>query len=274
MSKAGENFEEFVQIVKQLRDPEGGCPWDLAQTNESIRPYLIEECYEVLEAIDSKNDEELKKELGDVLLQVVLHSQIAADRAAFTIEDVVKLISEKMIRRHPHVFKTEDVTPNLVEAKTAEDVKMNWERIKQNERKKAGEDEAILSGIPKALPALVRAQRIGQKAAKFNFDWKEPKDVLAKVEEELEELKVELKDFKNTNKERVASELGDILFALAQLGRWVDTHSEDALRACCDRFTERFNLVEKSLTRPMPEYSVEELEELWQKAKKELGQGK
>ena len=271
LSKAGSNFEEFVSVIKQLRDPEGGCPWDLAQTNESIRPYLVEECYEVLEAIDTKNDTELKKELGDVLLQVVLHSQIASDRGAFTIDDVVRLVTEKMISRHPHVFKSDVVTPNLVDAKTPEDVKLNWERIKQNERKNAGEDQSILSGVPKALPSLVRAERIGQKAAKFNFDWKESKDVWDKVEEELQELKQELGDFSNPNKDRVSSELGDLLFALAQLGRRLGTHSEDALRGCCDRFTRRFNQVERSLERPMPEYSIEELEELWQKAKKEVG---
>ena len=265
------NFEEFVKVIKQLRDPNGGCPWDLAQTNESIRPYLVEECYEVLEAIDTKNDGELKKELGDVLLQVVLHSQIAADRGAFTIEDVVRLITEKMISRHPHVFKSDIQTPNLIDAKTPEDVKLNWERIKQNERKKAGEDQSILTGIPKALPALVRAERIGQKAAKFNFDWKESKDVWAKVEEELGELKQVLRDFENFDKERVSSELGDLLFALAQLGRRLGTHTEDALRECCERFTKRFNQVEKSLERPMPEYSIEELEERWQQAKKEVG---
>jgi tetrapyrrole methylase family protein/MazG family protein len=264
-------FEEFVSVIKKLRDPNGGCPWDLAQTNESIRPYLVEECYEVLEAIDSKNDNELKKELGDVLLQVVLHSQIASDRGAFTIEDVVKLITEKMITRHPHVFKSDVKTPNLIDAKTPEDVKLNWERIKQNERKNAGEDQSILSGIPKALPALVRAERIGQKAAKFNFDWKESKDVWEKVIEEVGELKAELNDFENFDKKRVSSELGDLLFAIAQLGRRLGTHSEDALRECCDRFTTRFNHVEKSLEKPMPEYSVEELEVLWQKAKKEIG---
>jgi tetrapyrrole methylase family protein/MazG family protein len=271
---AAKKFEEFIQIVKRLRDPVSGCPWDLAQTNESIRPYLVEECYEVLEAIDLKNDDELKKELGDVLLQVVLHAQIAADRKAFSIEDVVQLISEKMVRRHPHIFGghifggMED-TKGLVEAKTAEDVKTNWERIKLEERKNAGENQQILAGVPKALPALVRAQRLGQKAAKFGFDWKELKDVWAKVEEELGELKIEIGSFDNptSNKDRITAELGDLLFALSQLGRWLDTHTEDALRACCDRFTSRFNTVEGQLEKPMTEYTVEELEVLWQRAK-------
>lgn len=268
MSKAGTEFEEFVAVIKRLRDPINGCPWDIAQTNESIRPYLVEECYEVLEAIDSKNDYELKKELGDLLLQVVLHSQIATDRGVFKIEDVIKAITEKMISRHPHVFKPENKTANLIEVKTPEDVKLNWERIKQNERKDAGEDQSILSGVPKALPALTRAERIGQKAAKFNFDWETKKDVWLKIKEELQELEAELGDFENFNPKRVSSELGDLLFAIAQLGRRLGIHSEDALRECCDRFTNRFNLLEKSLTRPMPEYSIMELEELWQKAKK------
>lgn len=262
-SQAAEKFREFVEVVQKLRNPDGGCPWDLAQTHESIRPYLIEECYEVLDAIDHGNDSELKKELGDLLLQIVLHSQIAADRGAFSVSEVTELITEKMIRRHPHVFGD-------VNVKTPEDVKTNWERIKLEEKKDAGEEQAVLSGVPKALPALNQAQRLGEKAAKFNFDWDSIDGVWAKVEEELLELKAEidLPEGMVGRKERIFHELGDLLFAATQLGRWLGVHSEDALRAGCRRFTERFNKVEKLAEKPLTEHSTEELEALWQQAKK------
>ncbi len=260
---AAENFRKFVEIIARLRDPNGGCPWDIAQTNQSIRPYLVEETYEVLEAIDRADDGELKKELGDLLLQVVLHSQIAADRGAFQIDEVVALITEKMIRRHPHVFGT-------AEASTPEEVKTNWERIKLQEKRADGEPETILGGVPKALPALVRAQRLGEKAAKFNFDWESIDGVWAKVEEELKELKAETARVENDpeRQQRIFEELGDLFFALGQLGRWLKVHSEDTLRAACDRFTTRFNRVEAMVEKPLTEHTVDELEALWQKAKR------
>jgi len=261
--RAAAAFKEFTEIVRKLRDPNGGCPWDLEQNHKSIRPYLIEESYEVLDAIDSEDDNELKKELGDLLLQVVLHSQIAADREAFQIADVVESVSEKMIRRHPHVFGD-------VKAETSGKVLKNWEQIKLSEKKDEGKEESsILSGIPRALPALNRAQRIGEKAARFNFDWEDIDGVLAKVEEELSEFRIELQSPEDTpgRKERLTSELGDLYFSLAQLGRWLKIHSEDALRETCDRFTSRFEKVEKFATKPLKEHTISELEELWQRAK-------
>jgi tetrapyrrole methylase family protein/MazG family protein len=254
---AADAFFDFVSTVKKLRDPDSGCPWDIEQSHESIRPYLIEEAYEVLQAIDGRDDEELKKELGDLLLQVVLHCQIAADRGAFTAADVVQAVNEKMIRRHPHVFGDTTV-------KGSGEVLKNWEQIKLKEK---SEGESVLSGIPKALPALNRAQRLGEKAARFNFDWESLEGVVKKVEEEFGELRAEMA---TGDTERIGEELGDLFFALAQLGRWMGVHSEDALRACCDRFTERFKLVEQLATGPLKDLSVDQLEELWQEAKRSL----
>lgn len=265
--RAAQAFEVFTATIRKLRDPNGGCPWDLEQTHKSIRPYLIEEAYEVLEAIDDADDSELKKELGDLLLQVVLHSQIAADRKAFQISDVVEGVNEKMIRRHPHVFG--DVT-----AETSGKVVKNWEQIKLNERKEEGkESSSILSGIPRALPSLNRAQRIGEKAARFNFDWENLDGVLAKIDEELGELKAEIASPAESpgRQERLSNELGDLFFALCQLGRWLKVHSEDALRETCDRFSARFECVEKLTPKPLKECSIEELEELWQRAKRSIG---
>lgn len=260
--KAASAFEAFTETVRKLRDPNGGCPWDLEQNHKTIRPYLIEEAYEVLDAIDSDDDLELKKELGDLLLQVVLHSQIASDRGAFEIADVVSAVDAKMIRRHPHVFG--DVT-----AETSGKVVKNWEQIKLAEKKDEGkEDHSVLSGIPKALPALNRAQRIGEKAARFNFDWEDISGVLAKVEEEFLELKAELTSPEEGRKERLTHELGDLLFALSQLGRWLKVHSEDALREACDRFQGRFEKLEKLAQKPLKEHTIQELETLWQQVKR------
>ena len=164
MSK--EAFEKFVEVVAALRHPETGCPWDLEQDHKSIRPYTIEECYEVIEAIENEDDEELVLELGDLLLQVVLHAQIAKDRDAFSIKEVIEAVTKKMIDRHPHVFGD-------VKANNSDEVLKNWESLKREEKKKKDPEKSILAGIPKAMPALLRAQRLGDKATKVNFDWSE-----------------------------------------------------------------------------------------------------
>ena len=275
MGAIGEVFERFVEVVRRLRDPNGGCPWDLEQDHASLRPYLIEESYEVIDAIDQGDDSELTKELGDVLLQVVLHAQVARDRGAFSIEDVVTSVSEKMVRRHPHVFGD-------VQVSDSGEVVRNWERIKSEERGKDGDAaqaSSTLKGIPKALPALIRAQRLGEKAAKVSFDWRNAKDVRDKLTEEIGELDAELaasgafsepEKVTDAQRERIAEEMGDVLFSLCQLSRWLGFHAEDSLRGCADRFLARFEEMERTLGKPLEGLTDEEMEEAWQKAKRSV----
>jgi tetrapyrrole methylase family protein/MazG family protein len=264
-----DNFDKLIDVIKKLRDPETGCPWDIKQDHKSIRKYFIEETYEAVEAIDRENDKELCAELGDVLLQVMLHSQIAIDRKAFSIDDVVQGITEKMIRRHPHVFGDTKVSD-------AEEVLKNWEEIKKQEK---GEAElsgaAILKDVPSSLPALNRASRLGDKAGKLGFDWPDAKGVWKKVVEESKELEEVLDEcnFQPSDrlKEELEHEIGDLLFSVAQLSRWLKVSPEDSLRQCCNRFLERFSEMEKSLgENTIADLPTEELEEAWQKAKTAL----
>jgi len=196
--KPSSDFSNLVDIVAYLRNPDGGCPWDLAQTHQSIRPYLLEETYEVLEAVDLGEDEELSKELGDLLLQVVLHAQIARDRNAFGIGDVIERLSHKLIRRHPHVFGD-------TSAKNPLEASMSWEKAKLAETAGSKKDEqhetSLFAGVPKSLPALLRAHRLGEKAAHVGFDWPDISGVLDKVKEELGELQEELNSVSHTDAE-------------------------------------------------------------------------
>ena len=256
-----EKFQKLYDVVKLLRDPIKGCPWDIKQTHKSIRPYLVEETYEALEAIDEENDEELKAELGDVLLQVMLHAQIASDRQVFGIEDIIEGITNKMIQRHPHVFGD-------VEAKTAEQVLINWEKIKlSNNQKEDGsiKQKQFLDGVPKDLPALTRAQRIGEKVSRVGFDWKNKSEVLEKVREELGEFLKEVETAQDNKK--VEEEFGDMLFALAQLARHLDFNAEDSLRAANNKFVRRFSYIEQNLAKGLGESDIEEMEQLWSRAK-------
>ncbi|MCL4164720.1 UNVERIFIED_CONTAM: hypothetical protein GTU68_067511 [Idotea baltica] len=252
-------LDEFIQTVAALRDPESGCPWDLEQTHKTLRPYLLEETHEVLETIDSGNDEEFCDELGDLLLQVVLHAQIASERDAFDLSDVIDSVNKKMIRRHPHVFG--DVTAN-----TSEAVLKNWEQIKSQEKPEPKEklpETKRLKGIPSSLPSLTRAQRIGEKAASVSFDWENLDDVFFKVKEELLELEEQIR------RKELEHELGDLLFSLSQLARWLGVNAEDSLRTTCERFIARFRGVEEKLESKFNEHSAEQLEALWQKVKVE-----
>src|SRR5262245_61846066 len=203
----GEAFEELVRIMHRLRSP-GGCPWDGEQTHDSIKPYLIEEAYEVIEAIEARDDRELRGELGDLLLQILFHSEMAAEQGRFTIADVIDAISEKMIRRHPHVFADTQVSG-------ADEVVRNWSRIKAAERQAAA-DPSALAGVPRALPALLRAQRLGEKAGHAGFDWADTTGVLAKLREELDELSAAVDA---GNRADAEAELGDLLFAATSLAR-------------------------------------------------------
>lgn len=265
--KIKDAFAEFVAVIAKLRDPDGGCPWDLEQDHKSLRPYIVEETYETIEAIENENDDELVEELGDVLLQVVLHAQVAKDRGAFSILEIVETVKEKMIRRHPHVF-------GEAVAETSSQVLKNWEGIKREEKKKQNPDKSMLAGIPKAMPALLRAQRLGDKATRVNFDWDAIQGVLDKVSEEKLELEeeiakvVDIEKISAEEKSKLEHELGDLLFSVCQLARWLGLNAENALRAGNDRFLDRFAKVEKIMGERLGQASVDELEAAWQKAKK------
>ena len=253
-SKIGGKFESLVQIMTQLRD-EQGCPWDKKQTHQSLTKYLLEEAYEVLESIDENNDEALKEELGDLLLQVVFHAQIASEKNTFDIEKVIDAITDKLVRRHPNVFG--DVKIN-----TAEEQSINWEKLKKQEGK-----ESILDGVPKALSALLRAQRLQQKASTTGFDWPVEEPVWQKVLEEIVELK---NAQQKESKERVEEEFGDLLFSLVNISRFLDINPEDALRKTSEKFIKRFKGLEREFKlkgEEISEATLEELDAVWEKQK-------
>ncbi|MEM8918898.1 MAG: nucleoside triphosphate pyrophosphohydrolase [Pseudomonadota bacterium] len=243
----------LLQIMRRLRDPDDGCEWDTVQTFETIAPYTVEEAYEVADAIDRNDMNALRDELGDLLLQVVFHSQIATDDQHFTFQDVVDGICDKMTRRHPHIFGASDKSPG-------------WEQIKAEERATEGKAKT-LDGVALALPALLRAQKIQKRAARVGFDWPDIAPVKAKVLEELEEVE------QATTKEELHDELGDLLFAAVNLARHHKVDAEQALRDATTKFSERFNTVEETVQQDMKEMSIDELEDAWQKAKLALRSG-
>ena len=252
-------IKPLLDIMARLRDPASGCPWDLEQNFVTIAPYTIEEAYEVAEAIAHGNRAELKDELGDLLLQVVFHSQMAAEEGSFTFADVVEAICAKMIRRHPHVFG--EATIATAEAQTA-----NWEAIKQAER--AGKQQVrALDGVPTALPALMRAQKLQARAARVGFDWPEVSGVLAKIREELAEIEEAIASGDTAHQHE---ELGDLLFAASNLARFIGSDAETALRDANAKFTRRFEQVETAVLasgKTLPEATLEEMEAHWQAAK-------
>ncbi len=235
------NFEKLCEIVAKLRGP-GGCPWDREQTHESLLPALIEEAYEVTEAAREKNDAHFREELGDLLLLVVMHAEIASETDRFNIDDVVRDISEKLIRRHPHVFGTSD-------ARDSGAVLKQWEAIKRDEKKT---DSHYLASLPKALPALMRAQKAQSKAARVNFDWTDVFDVVAKLEEELRELKQAMA---SADPARTEEETGDVLFAVVNLARKCRLDAESALQRGTDKFVTRFNRLEDELSESLSWHS-------------------
>jgi tetrapyrrole methylase family protein/MazG family protein len=261
-----EPFRRLVRIMERLQAPDG-CPWDREQTHESLKPYLIEEAYEALDAIDRQNWADLAEELGDVLLQVIFHSVLAARTGKFDIDEVIETAAAKMVRRHPHVF-------GEGEARTAQDVLQNWEKLKAKEREdKSGKTPddpnatSVLAGVPRVLPALLKAQRIQEKAARVGFDWENPLDVLDKVEEEIRELRQAIAD---GEKAHVREELGDLIFALVNLARFLDIDAEEAVRATSEKFRRRFQYIERKsreLDRPLSEMPLDEMESHWQAAK-------
>jgi MazG family protein len=255
-------IEALLTIMRRLRDPDGGCPWDLEQSFETIAPYTIEEAYEVASAIahgtQTRDYSELKDELGDLLLQVVFHAQMAEERGFFAFPDVIEAICRKMLRRHPHVF-------GEGAAKNAAQVSQNWEAIKRAERgTKTG---SVLSDVPSALPALIRAIKLQNRAASVGFDWPSAINVAEKIAEEAQEL---AEADAKADPGEIAEEFGDLLFALANLGRHLRVDPEAALRSANDKFVRRFRAIEADLAadgRRPEESSLEEMEVLWQKAK-------
>ena len=259
-STAGEKFQKLVEIMARLRAP-GGCPWDREQTFDSIKPYTLEETYEVLDAIDRREWKELAEELGDFLLQAVFYAQMASEQGLFRIEDALDAINEKLVRRHPHVFGDEL-------AESAGDVKRIWGEVKAAEKKGQGREEAgLLGSVPRALPALVEAQQIASRAAGVGFDWENPEQVLDKLDEELAEFD---EARRNASPERLEDELGDLLFVLVNLARFVKVDPEQALRRTNAKFRQRFGYMERKLAergRKPADSNIEELEALWQEAK-------
>jgi len=259
-------LDPLVEVMARLRG-EGGCPWDREQDHKSLRRYLIEEAYEVIEAIDEEDDDALVEELGDLLLQVVFHSQIASETGRFDIDDVVRGITAKMVRRHPHVFAG-------AYAPDAETVLRNWDRIKREEKrsKKAPGDgpSSLLDGIPKGLPALLYAYEVQKRAAKVGFDWDDPQGALEKVAEEAREI---ARSASEKDPDKVKEEWGDLFFAMVNAARHMGVQPEEALRGAARKFSERFRYIEaaaKSAGRTLESMSLAEMDALWEEAKKSL----
>ncbi len=254
------DLKTLLAIMRALRDPDDGCPWDVQQTFKSITPYTIEEAYEVVDAIERDDMDDLCDELGDLLLQVVFHARMAEEQRSFAFDDVVEAICKKMIRRHPHVFGSAEER-----AKTPE--KGFWEDIKAAEKPdKAGKgsDKApLLDSVPTALPALSRARKLQSKAARVGFDWPDASGVYDKLDEEITELK-----HAETDAE-IGEELGDLLFTVVNLTRHLGHDPEQVLRSANSKFQSRFNDIEKMADRPLDEHSLDELEQMWQKAKQQ-----
>jgi XTP/dITP diphosphohydrolase len=258
-------LQGLIDVVAQLRSPEGGCPWDLAQTPQTLTPYVIEEAYEVVDAIRSGDVEAIAEELGDLLLQVVLQAQIASESQQFSLEDVANRITEKMIRRHPHVFAE-------VEVETIEEVHENWEQIKAAEKGENLETQPLsskLSRYARQLPPLMAGMKISQKAASVGFEWENIQGVWEKFHEELAEFEHALLHEEKANQE---AELGDVLFTLINLARWYELDPEAGLQGTNHRFIQRFSRLEQACDRPLSEYTLEEFEALWQKIKAQLAQ--
>lgn len=265
-------FHDLVDVVAKLRSPEG-CPWDIKQTHESLKPFLLEEVYEVLEALDTRNPQHLREELGDLLLQILLHAHIESEKQAFTIHDVITDLTHKLIRRHPHVFSAaSDEAPKL----DSEQVVTQWEAIKRAER--STESDSIMAGIPASLPSLLRAHQIQKRAARVGFDWETAEQVFQKLDEELEELQAaapRLPDAEPSVPEpetnaAVEHELGDVLFTIVNVARFLRINPEEALRKANNRFTARFRYMERQGAqekKPLGEMTALEWDTLWEAAK-------
>ncbi|HUK57066.1 MAG TPA: nucleoside triphosphate pyrophosphohydrolase [Nitrospiria bacterium] len=258
-------FYELVAVMDKLRG-ENGCPWDLEQTRESLKPFLLEEAYEVLEAIDEEDPETLKEELGDLLFQILFHSRIAGERSEFGIEDVLSSAIDKMTRRHPHVFGPDRSAGRKGRRATAKDVLARWEALKQNEKRNR-KRKSVLDGVPKPLPALMRAYQLQTRASRVGFDWRELRPVWNKVREELKELEQAVEGGRLRS---IRHELGDLFFALVNMARFLKLDPEEALRKTNRRFVDRFHFMEQraeKTRRPLSEMTLAEMDRLWEEAK-------
>jgi len=253
-NSAPERFTQLLSILQRLRSPDG-CPWDREQTFASLRPYLLEETYEILETIDEKRYAQLKEELGDLMLHIIFQAQIASEMDLFDIADVLETINQKLIRRHPHVFGD-------VKVENARQVERNWESIKLDESEKR-----LLGGVPNTLPALLRAFRVQEKAAGVGFDWKRDREVIKKILEEIKELR---RAKASGNQEKITEEFGDLLFSIVNLARFWKLSPEDALRKTIEKFIRRFNYIEETLKaqgKDIQKSTLAEMDALWEEAK-------
>lgn len=255
------NIQDFIQLIAQLRNPNGGCPWDLKQTYQSMIPCLTEETYEVIEAIEKQNMANLKEELGDLLLQVVFFSQLATEDKHFTFQDVLNEVAEKIVRRHPHVFGDKS-------ANNEQEALQNWNAMKAQENQSKG-NQSILDNVPNAFPALMRAEKLQKRCSKFGFDWETSEPVFDKVIEELNEVKIEVNQ-NNQDQNKINEEVGDLLFAVVNLARHLKVSPEEALRQANAKFERRFRAVENKLQAqgiPLEDCSLIELDLLWDEVK-------
>jgi nucleoside triphosphate diphosphatase len=259
-SSAGEKFQRLIEIMARLRGP-AGCPWDREQTFDTIKPYTLEETYEVLDAIDRRQWQELAEELGDFLLQAVFYGQMASEQSLFSIDDSLEAINQKLVRRHPHVFGDET-------ARDPDDVLEIWGKAKAGEKAAKGRvNDGLLASVPRSLPALVEAQQIASRAAKVGFDWENPDQVLEKLHEELAEIE---EARRNAGHRELEGEVGDLLFVVVNLARFFKVDPEQALRKTNAKFRDRFGYIERKLAehgKSPAEASIEEMESLWQEAK-------
>ena len=257
-------LQHLIEVVAKLRSPDGGCPWDLEQTQQTLIPYIIEEAYETVHAIKSQDQNAIAEELGDLLLQVVLQAQVAQDSGHFSLKEVAQGIAEKLIRRHPHVF-------GELEVDSVETVRENWEKIKAQEKGISPEEEQLLSAklthYTQSLPPLMAGTKISKKAAAVGFEWENIEGVWEKFEEELAEFKDALQ---TEDKQHQESELGDLFFTLINLARWYKLNPSDALDGTNQRFIQRLSLMENFADKPLEDYTLGELEMLWRKAKSKL----
>ena len=265
----GAKFERLLDIMRALRGP-GGCPWDREQTHASLRPFVLEETYEVLEAIDSGSAAQLREELGDFLFEAVFLAQISEERGEFTIGDALTAICDKLVRRHPHVFERQPGEPSLTSGQVIE----KWETLKARERAAAGLEpkraKTTLSGVPKTLPSLLRAYEISSRAAAVGFEWAKPEDVLDKIEEEVAEVRREVESGATGDLSRAEEEMGDLLFAIANLSRKLGIEPESALRRANEKFTGRFDAMERnfgSRQQSLSDATLEEMEAEWERVK-------
>ena len=266
-STPGAQLDRLVEIMRILRSPDG-CPWDREQTLKSLRPFLVEETYEVIDAINNNDAEALREELGDFIFEAIFLAQICAEEGHFTLADSLGSVARKIVSRHPHVFNIPGKTDTEKRLKSADEVKRSWEKIKAEEQKHAGQQPSVLGGIPRGLPGLLRAYRMGRRVATVGFDWKHPSGVVAQVEEELRELKDAIAEGKDN---QIEEELGDLLFSLTNLSRHFDIDPEGALQGANDKFADRFLKLEQrfeTLGRSLQNATLEEMDLEWQQIKR------